>query len=126
MSKDVIDKFATIKIRNKLLSIIEEKCQKNNIGYSDFLNNAVGFYCQHKLYEEFAKSPANELLSQFFRLNGELFEQLKLQVEKTEKTNNAKFNSMEEIVGKLIHEVQILRDYIQDINKFLIEILGGK
>ncbi|MDR2567811.1 MAG: hypothetical protein LBC44_00700 [Mycoplasmataceae bacterium] len=126
MGKDVINKFKRIKIDNATYDKIVEFSKKHNKKINETLRESFEFYSQNKLYEEFAKSPANELMDEYFEFNKENLKAMQKLVEDFQKQNIAKFNELLEFIEKLNEQVKFQNGYIKDISGFLLEKFPDK
>ncbi|MDR0341193.1 MAG: hypothetical protein LBH55_02880 [Mycoplasmataceae bacterium] len=113
MNEKAKSNFHTIKIRIEDKEILQNYCQKLNINYSDLIHEAISFYTQNKLYEEFSQSPASALMKTEFYMQNKSIESLKIGIDAILNNMEAKFNEQKILNEKMIVQLKEQQDLIK-------------
>ncbi|MDR0340781.1 MAG: hypothetical protein LBH55_00715 [Mycoplasmataceae bacterium] len=126
MSNNFKDKFKTLNISVGTYNKLSNFINVNKMTKYKLLNDALNFYIENKLYEEFAKSSANKLLDLKFKINNEFLNQVQIQNKWVFEKIQEEKNELKNLVKKLIEQSKNQQDEINDINKFLVELIENK
>jgi hypothetical protein len=124
MNEKIIDKFHTIKINNVDFNEIIKFSKAKNIPINKIISESFNFYIDNKLFQEFTKSPTDNLLESKFKANNECIRILNRNIEGLNMRNQEQFNEIRKLTEKLIDQIKFQEDEIQNLKKMFIEIVG--